>query len=132
MARPRLIPKHPVLYNQLLEDMAFGLPQVQIAKALQVPENTLCNWKKRKDFGRDLALKKLEVLRSPIKSMAERFPKDFIERHPETRETFAPPTQKQELSGALDMLGDLGFDRLLIIAQRGNQKKLTDEPQDID
>jgi hypothetical protein len=28
--------------------------------------------------------------------MAERFPKDFIERHPDTRETFSPPTQKNE------------------------------------
>jgi hypothetical protein len=30
--------------------------------------------------------------------MAARYPKDFIERHPDTRETYAPPTHRQEIN----------------------------------
>ena len=85
-------------------------------------ESTVKGWKRRKDFNQMLAKKKLEILARPIKAMAERFPKDFIERHPDTRETFAPPTQKQEVSGTIDLLGDVTFDNLMKIAARGKKE----------
>ena len=96
MARPCKIPENPEVLDKILENMALGLSCRLIADSLGENLNTVKGWKNRKDFNQKLAAKKLELLASPLKGMAERFPKDFIERHPETRETFAPPTQKQE------------------------------------
>ncbi|MFA4826481.1 MAG: hypothetical protein WC593_15125 [Methanoregula sp.] len=99
MARPCKIPEDPEVLDRILENMALGLSSRLIAESLGENENTVKGWKNRKDFNQKLAIKKLEILGAPLRGMADRFPKDFIERHPETREAFAPPTQKKELSG---------------------------------
>ncbi len=109
MPRPCRIPDDPAVYNQMLEDLAYGIPQVRIAEALKVPKTTLHSWLKRKDFRTNYAIKLLETLRNPIKAVADRFPLQFIERHPETRETFAPPTQKIQSSQTHEVLVKLEF-----------------------
>lgn len=102
MARPCKIPTDPELLDKILEWMAWGHSSRLIADAIGENENTVKGWKNRKDFSRKLAIKKLEILGAPIKATADRFPKDFIERHPETRETFAPPQIRNEISGKFE------------------------------
>jgi hypothetical protein len=99
MARPCKIPEDPVLLDKILKYLALGLSTRLIAESLGENENTIRGWKRRPDFKQKLAVKHLEILGAPIEAMAERNPKDFIERHPETRETFAPPKQIQEIKG---------------------------------
>lgn len=96
MGRPCKIPKDLTVYAKLIEDLAYGLPQVLIANALEVSESAITRWKKQKDFGRDLAKRKLEILAEPIKSIAENSKLIFLERHPDTREEWSPPIIKQE------------------------------------
>lgn len=105
MARPCKIPTDPQVLDKILEYMALGLSCRLIAESIGENENTVKGWKNRKDFSQKLAIKQLEILGAPLKGMADRFPKDFIERHPETRETFAPPKQKNEtdLKGSMSI-----------------------------
>jgi hypothetical protein len=103
MARTCKIPTDPVILDKILEYMALGLSCRLIAQSLGEVESTVRNWKQRKDFGQLLAAKKLEILGAPLKGMADRFPKDFIERHPETRETFKPPKNENEHIGAVTL-----------------------------
>lgn len=79
------------IYRQVVDQMASGVPQVLIANALQVPESTLGNWKKRKDFKRDLALKCIEKGCAPIEKVRKNNPLAWLERHPAYREAWAPP-----------------------------------------
>jgi hypothetical protein len=96
MARPVKIPDDPDVVAYVLKYMALGLPTRLIASAIGVTESTVRGWKRRKDFNQRLCMAKLEVLGKPLDGMADRFPKDFIERHPDTREAYAPPTQRNE------------------------------------
>lgn len=101
MARPCKIPEDPKVLDKILENIAFGLSYRLIAESLGLPESTVKGWKNRPDFRLKLAAKKLEILSGPLKGMADRFPKDFVERHPETRETYAPPKAVTENSGTI-------------------------------
>ena len=83
--------------ERLIENFAYAFPHSLIAEAFQVPQSTVSTWKARKDIRYKIAQKKLEILQSPLKAVAERFPLQFIERHPDTRETYAPPTSKTQV-----------------------------------
>lgn len=96
MARPCKIPENPEVLTELIEYLAFGLPQNEIAKKLQVHESTVSKWKTRKDISSLLATRTLQVLIEPAKALAKANPGLFLQTHPSTRETFAPPTQKSE------------------------------------
>jgi hypothetical protein len=99
MARPSKMPSDPEVYEQMLESLALGVPQVLIAESLEIKENTLSTWKTKKDFRRDLARKKLEVLQPTVSDFRERYPKEYLERHPDTRSTWAPPKLQAEFTG---------------------------------
>ena len=105
MPRACKIPKDPAVYAQMIEDLAYGLPQVLIANSLDVSESAISRWKRNKRFASDLAVKKLEILRDPIKHIAENSKLVFLERHPDTRGDWGPPTQKQEVSGTITFKG---------------------------
>ena len=104
MARPCKIPDNPEVLEQILEYMALGLSCRLIGESIGESEKTIQGWKRRDDFKQKLAIKKLEVLGMPLKLMTLKFPKEFIERHPETRDDFAPPKQVQEQQGSLEVI----------------------------
>ena len=88
---------NPELLDKILENRALGLSWRLIAESLGENENTVRGWLQRKDFNQKLAAKKLEILQPVLKDFADRAPKEFIERHKETREDFSPPNQKIDL-----------------------------------
>jgi hypothetical protein len=90
MARPSKL-SDPELYQQVIENMAKGVPQILIARSLGVPETTITGWKKRADFRRDLAIKTIEFVGDPIVNVRKNNPLAYLERHPATREAWAPP-----------------------------------------
>ena len=104
MARPCKIPEDPEVLDNILENMALGFSCRLIGEAIGESEKTIQGWKARPDFKQKLAVKKLQLLGVPLRATADRFPKDFIERHPETRDDFAPPTQKQAVVSTSEVI----------------------------
>lgn len=86
-------------YKQVIQDMALGIPQSTIARALGVNENTVSRWKKRKDFRRDLALAEMEMSRDPIEKVKSNQPLAWLER--KFRDEWAPP--KNQVEGAISI-----------------------------
>jgi len=84
--------------------LAQGIPQVLIAQSYGVPESTLGNWKKRKDFKRMLAAKLVAYGKEKLAKITD--DKWLLERHTAFREAFAPPKQevKQEVTGSIELL----------------------------
>lgn len=96
MARPCKIPTDPDVYNKMIENLALGMPQVLIANSIGVSDSALSDWKKRPGFRMDLAVRTREILKAPMEALAKSNPGLFLATHPATRESHAPPTQKQE------------------------------------
>jgi hypothetical protein len=109
MARPSPI-DDPITREFVITKLASGVSQALIARALGVHENTVGAWKKKKSFLRDLALKTIEIATDPLEQMRKTNPLAFLERHPEFRDDFAPPRQKQHVEGELT-INFRGFDR---------------------
>jgi uncharacterized protein YjcR len=99
MARPSVLWESPELLEKIIEYMALGLPQREIALMLGVHESTVSKWKTRKDISNILATKTLEILAEPAKTLARVNPGLFLQTHPATRESHAPPTNKTDISG---------------------------------
>jgi hypothetical protein len=109
MGRRLLIPDDPELLEELLEYLAYGLPQREIALKLGVHESTVSKWKTRKDISNKLASRTLQVLLEPAKSLAKSNPGLFLQTHPATRESHAPPKQVSENTGSVEIvIRDLG------------------------
>ena len=121
MARPLKIPDDPEILAKVIDSLAWGLSCRLIGESIGVSEKTIQGWKARPDFKQKLSVAKIEILSGPLKSMSEKTPKDFIERHPETREDWAPPKAVSDvnLSGQIDInqYADLEIDRLIAIAK---------------
>ena len=88
---------NPEQLDQILKSRALGLSWRLIAESLGENENTVKGWLQRKDFRQKLAAKKIEILSAPLEKMADRFSKDYIERHSETRDDFTPPNQRLDI-----------------------------------
>ena len=104
MARPSVLWETPELLEKIIEYMALGLPQREIALMLGVHESTVSKWKTRKDISNLLATKTLEVLAEPAKHLAKVNPGLFLQTHPATRESHAPPKQVNENTGAVEII----------------------------
>jgi hypothetical protein len=100
MGRESVINDPEILQN-VIKDMALGLPISEIAKAHEVSVKTVYGWKKRKDFKKILAEENLNAIREPLQAVRKSTPLAYIERHPVTREMWAPPRQKTEVGGDL-------------------------------
>ena len=79
------------IYQKLLEQIALGVPQTLVAKALGVHDSQVSRWLKRRNIAKDLALKMLENVCEPIAKVRRSLPLAYLERHPATREAWAPP-----------------------------------------
>jgi hypothetical protein len=105
MGRDSVINDPEILQN-VINDMALGLPISEIADAYEVSIKTVYGWKKRKDFKKLLAKENLNAIREPLQAVRKSTPLAYIERHPVTREMWAPPRQKTEVGGEIaDGLG---------------------------
>lgn len=100
MARPCKIPTDPDILDKVIENLALGLPVPLISDSIGVNENTIYGWKRRPDFKGKLAVRTLEILSDPARQLAKVNPGLFLQTHPATRETHAPPVQKKEVTGA--------------------------------
>lgn len=105
MARPCKIPKDPIIYQKTLTAMAYGLSCRLIADWLGENENTVKGWRNRKDFNRDYSARCIDLLIEPLMIMRLDKPDVFIQTHPETRESHAPPKQRNEteLKGGINV-----------------------------
>ena len=79
------------IYQKLLEQIALGVPQTLVAKALGVHDSQVSRWLKRRNIAKDLALRTLENVCEPIAKVRKSLPLAYLERHPATREAWAPP-----------------------------------------
>ena len=105
MAKHCKIPTDPEVYQYVIEAMALAVPYRLIGDAIEVNENTVKGWKRRKEIKRDYAKKVIEFLTQPIKTLAKSNPGLLLQTHPETRDVYSPPTQKQEVSGTITFQG---------------------------
>jgi len=79
------------IFEKVVDELALGVPQTLIAKSLGVAENTISGWKKRKEFKKYLALRTIAYVGQPVRAVRHENPLAYLERHPETREAWAPP-----------------------------------------
>jgi len=93
---PSLLKRKPEVVEKIIDLMALGLPLVPIAKAFGVSARTLHRWKERKDFGKRLAERQLEMIEVPWRKVRDRMPLAYLERHIDFRNDFAPPGQGQQ------------------------------------
>ena len=94
MSRNSLI-NDPEIRAKIIEDLALGIPDAQIAEAYGVHRNTVGAWKKKKKIRAELGQKTLEAVRDPLKAVRSDYPLPYIERHPATREVWAPPKVRE-------------------------------------
>ena len=104
-------------YEQVIEDLALGVPQTTIAKSLGVDENTVSRWKNRKDFRRDLALKEIELARAPIEQIKLSNPERWLRK--KFKEDWGPE-EGEGLNLLSIMLKGREIDTLIAIATRGS------------
>ena len=116
--------KDPVTYDKITEMIALGLPQREIAKAYGLSESTVSKWvHHNRKFKRRLAEKQLEILQPTLEQVKEKQPLAFIERHPVTKEDWAPPAQR--VAATVDLFASLDIRHLIAIAEKGlSQAKL--------
>lgn len=88
--RPSLLHDEKI-YEQVVDDLALGVPQAVIAKSLKCNESMVSRWVRKKEIARDVAVKTLENVRDPIQKVRKSMPLAYLERHPATREAWAPP-----------------------------------------
>ena len=91
------------LAEEIADQLAHGTKQLLIAKAIGVSEPTLSRWINQQEFQKKLAVKRLEVKKHlHMKVFTSDNPKDaqwLLERM--HREEYAPPTNKNEVTGSL-------------------------------
>ena len=87
LMRPSLL-HDPEIAQKIAYQVALGLPQVRIAEALQLPKQTINGWLKKKSFKTLYAVECLERLTPPLEAVCKSNPLAYLERHPETRQTW--------------------------------------------
>ena len=113
MARPSIVTSDPEKAQVIASLIAKGIPQALIARAYNIPDSTLVNWKKRKDFGNMLASEIVSVGASQIDKIINskhyKSAQIWLERHPDFKEQWAAPyTQPGDTAGnLLDSLANL-------------------------
>ncbi len=75
----------PEILQNVIKDIALGLPISEIAEAHEVSIKTVYGWKKRKDFKKLLAEENLKSVREPLQKVRKSLPLQYLERHPVTK-----------------------------------------------
>jgi hypothetical protein len=89
----------PDIRSDIIHKLALGLPQIVIAQSLGINPATVSKWLKRKDIVKELAIKNLEMVQSPLEKVRDNNPLVYIERHPTTRQQWGKdPDQGAQLT----------------------------------
>ena len=113
MARLSLVTSDPEKAQVIASLIAKGIPQALIARAYDIPDSTLGNWKKRRDFRNLLASEIVNVGASQIDKIINskhyKSAQIWLERHPDFKEQWAAPyTQGTDnATNLLDSLANL-------------------------